>query len=174
MTEYRMTSAEWNALIAKIRGCFPAMPRDDAALSAAWYSELKHFTPEQVFAAVKSLAMREKSAFAPSVFQIEAELKELLRPRQPQPTDLWETVLKLSGQEFSRERFDALPAQAKAALKAIGGLSKLGYTNETQLPFVKREFVAACKDAAERLDREEFQKALPMPNRLKALTGKVG
>jgi hypothetical protein len=135
-----MNKNEWDKCFFWIATMFPQW-QVTAITSKAWFDEIgTEATAAQFQDAVRNCMSENPSCFPPGAFEIKAKL----RGNFEQVDLLWQQITKFSSQ--GKTDVSHLSRPARLALRAIGGISKVGMQSIDKLEFLKKDFVRAFND----------------------------
>ena len=116
---------------------------------ARYYQELQGMTSSDFMEAVRVIYRNDTFWPSPARF-----LQAVGLDSETQAQAAWERILKLAS---TGSTSGSLTEPERDAIKAVGGLARLGRSDERDLPFKRKEFLLAFKQSADR----QYAPALP-------------
>jgi len=116
---------------------------------ARYYQEIQHMTSSDFMEAVRVIYRNDTFWPSPARF-----LQAVGLDSETQAQQAWERILKLAS---TGSTSGSLTEPERDAIKAVGGLARLGRSDERDLPFKRKEFLLAYKQSADR----QYAPALP-------------
>lgn len=159
-----MTKSDKQQFAKAMTACYMAFDKQqDANQMAIFFDLLSDYDATSVCAAFrKHLTDPDRGRFFPKVadiiYQITGDTKQQAEKLDNQAELDWATILRCASRGAEPT---SLQLEALAALRAIGGAHKVGYTLEKEIPFLKREFLATYKAIAS-ASSEQLDESLPL------------
>jgi len=138
-----MNENQWDKMFSFIIQVFPSW-KPTAETSMVWFSRLSTYESDVVYRAFESVCLRHDSQFPPSLFQVLREIKEQSSPAG-KVDEQWAKALNMA----KGYKTAGLTAAGSFALRCIGGSSQLGMSKDSELPFIKKDFVRSFNDYKE-------------------------
>lgn len=131
---------------------FSKMTREDSMdFLNLWSEAFKGDDVRLVIQAVKSIIYSDTREFAPNIGQVKAKMFELSGVKQLDVGDAWQKVMRniSCNPQYARENYEKLPANIQKALGSYGVLKEIGYMDNNQVSFARRDFEKRFKEVLE-------------------------
>lgn len=133
----------------------------------AYFSLLGKFSIEQVLTAfAKHPLDPDRGRFFPKpadiVYQMQGTEKQALELMENKAEVEWAAIVTAASGGYEPKN---ISVESRSALRSLGGINKVGYTLEKDLPFLKRDFVALVKSITT-AKSDQLDESLPLYSEL--------